>query len=37
MGEDAPRLVFLLNPEVGIPTEVLLWRKKDKEKIIKIK
>lgn len=37
LGEDVPRLVFLLNPEVGIPTEVLLWRKKDKENIIKIK
>lgn len=32
MGEDAPRLVFLLSPEVGIPTEVLLWGKKNKEK-----
>lgn len=32
MGEDAPTLVFLLSPEVGIPTEVLPWGKKNKKK-----
>jgi len=37
LGEDAPRLVFLLSPEVGIPTEVLLWGDKNKEKKVKIK